>query len=175
MNAPLFAAKEYREVEIPTRAELSRLNRRALIAFAARCVRRSQAFYQSRHSGCTAAIEQALVAAESFARGAAFSVSGSQIKFAVKYAANRGSRYVAQAALFLAQATVISDQVENETDASNAVYKAWLAIAAAYNADPELSWLFAARDDFDYLSVKHRGHARELGDLVSTSEPAYAC
>lgn len=164
MNAPLFTTtKEYREAELPTRNELAKLCRRALIAFAARCVRRSQAFYQSRHSGCAAAVEQAIVAAEHFSAGERFSVSGSLIKFAVKHAQNRGSRYVGQAALFLAQATVISDQVENETDASNAVYKAWLAIAAAYNADAELSWLFAARDDFDYLSVKHRGHARVLG------------
>lgn len=169
MNATLTTDKLYRDVELPTRNQLGQLSRRAIIAFAARCVRRSQSCYQSHHPGCPAAIEQAIAAAEKFARGERFSVSGAQIKFAVKHALNRGSRYIAQAALFLAQATVISDQVENETDASNAVYKAWLAIAAAYNAAPELSWLFAARDDFDFLSVKHRGNARVLGQAVNAA------
>lgn len=167
MNAPFIPPKHYTEIEIPTRTDLSRLSRRALLALAARCVRRSQSLYQSRHLACQGALEQAISAAEQFTRGESFSVSGSQIKFAVKYAANRGSRYAAQAALYLAQATVIADQVESATDASNVVYKAWMAIAAAYNANPELSWLFAARDDFDYLSITHRGTALQPGNVIN--------
>jgi len=117
-----------------------------------------------------ATLEDTLQAAEAFARGDDFQINGAEIQFMVKYARNQGSRYVAQSASYLAYATLFAVRCRDEEDISKAVDRAWMAIATAYNADPDLSYVFAARDDFDYLSVIAGDKVTQAGDAIDAGE-----
>ncbi len=160
----------YSDIQLPSKGQLRQLSRRALVAFVCRCVRRVQRFYSSGHSACVETLENTLQAAEAYARGEKFKIDGPAIHFMVKYARNQGSRYVAQAASYLAYTTLFSARCRDEEDLMKAVDRAWMAIATAYNADPDLSYVFAAREDFDYLIVIAGDQVYEAGDAVEAGE-----
>jgi len=55
--------------ELPTEEELRALPRRAIVAYAARCARRVQPLYRSKHERHVQAVERAIALAERFAKG----------------------------------------------------------------------------------------------------------
>lgn len=160
----------YADIGLPTKAELKRLPLRAMLALACRCVRRVQRFYSSAHPACPRAIERGIQAAEQYARGEALEVNGGELRFATKHARNRGSKFVAQAVTYLAHAALYANRNQDEADADAAAYQAAMAIVTAYNADSDLSFLFAARDDFDYISVVVPAVYPQQGPSIDASE-----
>lgn len=160
---------DFTDLELPSRKQLEALPLRSILALASRCVRRVQSLYSSQHARCSDAIEEGIRAAEDVARGDRPEIRGADIKFAVKWARNQGSRFVASAVLNLAQATLFADRNKDREDAELACYKAWLAIAAAYNADPDPSFIFTAMDDFAYLAVMSDGRFPNVGTPIDPS------
>jgi len=150
---PMNSQTMYTDIELPTKHDLKRLPLRAMLGFGLRCLRRVQSYYASGHPSAGQAIENALTTVENFVRGERPQVNGAELRFAIKHAKHQGARFVAQAVEFLAHAVLYADRNRDQEDAQMAAYKTWLAISAAYNADADLSFIFAARDDFDYLTV----------------------
>lgn len=141
------------ELTLPTKQQLKRLSLRGMLALSARCVRRVQSLYSSQHPGAERAIEAGVQAAEAYAAGRTPQVVLAELRFATKFARNQGSRFVATAATYLAEAALLAARGGDVEDGHLATYRAWLAIASAYNADPDLSFVFTALDDFERLVV----------------------
>ncbi|QDU97032.1 hypothetical protein [Lignipirellula cremea] len=170
MKSLQIAQPAYTDIDLPSKHQLKQLSLRAMLAFGSRCVRRVQSMYASRHPGCEEAIENALRSVEAFARGERPQVNGAELRFMAKYAQHQGARYVAQAVTYLAHASLHADRNRDAEDAKTAVYKTWMAVASAYNAEPDLSFVFAARDDFDYLSVVSEAAYPEQGPSLDPGE-----
>lgn len=151
--ATVNQSRTYADIELPTKQQMKRLPTRAMLSFALRCVQRVRRFYDSRHPQCGTALDRVLEEVSKVCQGKRPQMANAEIQFALKHAQHQGARFVAQAVNYLAHAAMYVDRNRDSEDCHLATYKAWLAIAAAYNADADLSFIFAARDDFDYLVV----------------------